>query len=263
MFFYLAKILWMIAQPSAALLLLLGLGIVLIGFRAFRFGGALVLMSTLGLLVAGFLPLGIALTLPLEDRFPRPALDQPPDGIVVIGGGIDGSIDKARGSIGVVEGGGRMIEAVLLAKRFPNARLVFSGGSNSLFGGGVSEAIAARAFFKAFDIPDSRVTIEGESRDTAENARFAKAVVQPKPGERWLLLTAAWHMPRAVGCFRAVGWPVIAFLTDYRTTGDEDLHHLMPRPSLGLSMVDVATREWIGLLMYRLVGRTDALFPAP
>jgi len=112
-------------------------------------------------------------------------------------------------------------------------------------------------------IPADRLTVEDQSRDTAENARFTKALVDPKPGERWLLVTSAWHMPRSVGCFRAIGWPVVAWPTDYRSAGPQDLTSLMPRASYGLTMVDVAAKEWVGLLAYRLTGRTDALFPAP
>ena len=263
MFFYLAKLGWTLAQPSAALLLLLVAGLLLVGFCRVRLGGTLVLVATAGLLVAGMTPLGAALLLPLEERFPRPEIEGPVTGIIVLGGGIDQRNTAARGVFALTDAGDRMTEAVILARRYPEARLVFTGGSAALRPDGSTEGEAARGFFKAIGIIDDRVTIESASRDTAENAAFTKKLVDPKPGETWLLVTSAWHMPRSIGCFRAVGWDVTAYPVDYRTDGWSDLSFGMPLPSAGLTAVDLATKEWIGLAAYRLVGRTDALFPAP
>ena len=263
MFFYLAKIGWYLAQPSAFLLVLLLAGILAIGLGQARPGGLLVLLATAGLFVAGFLPLGPALLAPIENRFPRAAPAAPVTCIVVLGGALDDSITAARGDFALTDAGERLTETVRLARLYPDARIVFTGGSAALVPDGSNEAEPARAFLVAMGVPEGRITIEAESRDTAENARFTKRLVDPKPGETWLLVTSAWHMPRAVGCFRAAGWPVAAWPTDYRTDGARRMLSLMPRPSAGLAMVDLAAREWIGLLAYRLAGRTDALFPAP
>ncbi|MCX5493471.1 YdcF family protein [Kaistia dalseonensis] len=263
MFFYAAKLIWFVLQPSAALILLLVAGILAIGLQRVRLGASLMVVATVGLVIAGFLPLGPALLLPLEERFPRPVLDGPVTGIVVLGGGVDQYIGEARDLVALPDAGDRMTEAVALALRFPEARIVFTGGTAALVPDGNTEGQAAARFFRSMGIPDSRVTIEDKSRDTVENARFTKAMVQPRPGERWLLVTSAWHMPRAMGCFRAAGWPMLAWPTDYRTAGMRDLWQLIPRPAYGLTQVDVGAREWIGLLAYRLSGRTDALFPSP
>ena len=263
MFFYLAKILWFIAQPSAALLLLLLAGLLLIGIGRVPFGGAAVLIATAGLLVCGFTQLGVLLLLPLEQRFPPPDLKGPVTGIIVLGGGIDQHNSRIRGGFALTDAGDRLTEAVILARRYPEARLVFTGGSADLQPDGTTEAGAAAGFFRAIGIPDARITTESESRDTAENARLTKALVEPKPGETWLLVTSAWHMPRAVGCFRAAGWDIVPYPVDYRTYGWSRLGFFSPRPSLGLTQVDLAVKEWIGLVAYRLAGRTDALFPAP
>ncbi len=263
MFFVAAKLIWFVIQPSTALILLLVAGIVAIGLGRPLAGMLIVMLGTTGLLVAGLLPLGVLMMLPLEDRFQRQEPDGPVAGIIVLGGGIDQSIGAARGVTTLTEAGERLTEAVALARRYPEARLVFTGGIASLTPEGPTESDAARRFFAEMGIPADRLTVEDQSRDTAENARFTKALVDPKPGERWLLVTSAWHMPRSVGCFRAIGWPVVAWPTDYRSAGPQDLTSLMPRASYGLTMVDVAAKEWVGLLAYRLTGRTDALFPAP
>ena len=263
MFFVAAKLIWFVLQPSTALILLLAAGIIAIGFGRTHGGAVTVMIAAAGLFVAGLLPLGVLMILPLEDRFPRVEPDGPVAGIIVLGGGIDQSIGIARGVTTLTEAGERLTEAVALARRYPEARLVFTGGIASLTPSGPTEADAARRFFDEMGIAPDRLTVEDKSRDTAENARFTKALIDPKPGERWLLVTSAWHMPRSIGCFRAAGWPVIAWPTDYRTSGAADSHILMPRASLGLTLVDIAAKEWVGLLAYRLSGRTDALFPAP
>ena len=121
--------------------------------------------------------------------------------------------------------------------------------------------LAAR-LFDSFGIAKQRILLEDKSRDTDENARFTRDLVQPKPAERWLIVTSAHHMPRSVGVFRAAGFPVEAFPVDYRTRGAIDL--LRPFATLGdgLRRTDTATREWVGLVMYRLAGRSEELFPA-
>jgi len=86
--------------------------------------------------------------------------------------------------------------------------------------------------------------------------------VRPAAGERWLLVTSAFHMPRAIGCFRAVGFDVIPWPVDYRTSGPGDAWRLFPRASEGLRRVDLAAKEWAGLLAYYVTGRSTALLPA-
>jgi len=263
MFFYAAKLIWFFLQPSAALILLLAAGVLVIGLGAVRFGASLVVLATAGLLIVGFSPLGAALMLPLEERFARVEPDGPVTGILVLGGGIDQRIGEERQAVTLTEAGDRLTEGVALALRYPEAKLVFTGGSDQFIPDGPSEGQAAQRFFRAMGIADSRVTLETRSRDTAENARFSKALLEPKPGERWLLVTSAFHMPRSMGSFRAVGWEMLPWPTDFRTSGWADLKRFVSQPSVGMQRVDVATKEWIGLVAYWLTGRTNALFPGP
>src|SRR5438309_3442724 len=150
-----------------------------------------------------------------------------------------------------------------LARRFPDARIVFSGGSGRIIYAGVSEASLAARLFESFGIAKERIALEDKSRDTDENGRFTKELVQPKPGERWLLVTSAHHMPRAVGVFRAAGFPVEAYPVDWRTRGAEDALRPFASVGDGLRRSDTAVREWVGLAVYWLTGRSSELFPAP
>jgi uncharacterized SAM-binding protein YcdF (DUF218 family) len=264
MFFVLAKILGFFAVPSN-ILISLGLGgLVLMATRFARAGRRLAVASVILLALFGLSPLGNAIILPLEERFPPwDAARGAPSGIIVLGGALDTVVSPARHEVALNEAAERMTAIAELARRFPEARIVFTGGSGRIIYDGAPEAGLAARLFDSFGIARQRIILEDKSRDTDENARFTRELVQPKPGERWLIVTSAHHMPRSVGVFRAAGFPVEAFPVDYRTRGAIDL--LRPFATLGdgLRRTDTAAREWVGLLMYRLAGRSEELFPGP
>jgi uncharacterized SAM-binding protein YcdF (DUF218 family) len=263
MFYILSKLLWLLAAPSNMIALTIGVGVLATALRSRRAGPTVVMAGAIVLLFVGFGPVGIWVLRPLEDQFERPGADiKTPDGIIVLGGAIDQRILQYREAL--VPVGGRMTEAVALARRFPQARMVFAGGSDDLFSTSVSEAEAAKQFFAAMGLPPERTIYETRSRNTAENAVLTRELVSPKPGERWLLVTSAFHMPRAVGAFRHAGFDVIAWPADYRTIGgSKELTTPIFAASEGLALVDIGVKEWIGLVAYRLTGRTDEMFPGP
>lgn len=267
MFFILSKILGPLVLPSNLLIEIGLVGIVLLLTPFRRLASWLVVSSVVLIAVAGFSPLGHLLILPLEQRFPpwdpsQDAARGPPVGIVVLGGVMEPDISVARDSAAMNEAAERITVAVELARRYPGARIVFSGGTGSLFDA-TAEAPSAVKEFEALGIAHERITAEEQSRNTIENAVFSRLVAQPKPEERWLLVTSAFHMPRAIAAFRAAGFPVEAYPVDYRTRGPIDAtapFDLLPE---GLAMTDTAMHEWAGLLAYRLDGKTAELFPAP
>jgi len=264
MFFVLAKVLGFFAAPSNIFMSLGLLGIVLMATRWRRSGRRLAVTALILIALAGLSPLGNAIILPLEERFPPwDASRGAPAGIISLGGALDTVVSPVRGEVALNEAAERMTSIAELARRYPDARIVFTGGTGRLIYDGATEAELAGRLFESFGIARERMMLEDKSRDTLENARFTKALVQPKPGERWLLVTSAHHMPRSVGLFRSEGFPVEAFPVDYRTRGAIDM--LRPFSTLGdgLRRTDTAMREWVGLVVYRMTGRTAALFPAP
>jgi uncharacterized SAM-binding protein YcdF (DUF218 family) len=232
--------------------------------RGGRAGGKLIVASLILLAIFGFSPLANGLILPLEQRFPPwDASRGPPTGMVVLGGAFDTVVSDTRYDIPLNEAAERMTVSAALARKYPQARIIFTGGTGTLLYGGPTEGELARRFYASLGISADRITIEEESRDTAENAVLTKPLADPKPGERWLLVTSAYHMPRSIGAFRRVGFMVEAYPVDYRTRGIEDLARPFPSLGEGLRRGDTAVREWIGLLFYRLAGRTDEIFPGP
>jgi uncharacterized SAM-binding protein YcdF (DUF218 family) len=265
MFFILSKIAAFFISPSNAVVFLMTIGVALLFTRYAKTGRRLTTLGLAALLIMAVTPLGGALMTALENRFPPPPEDAPaPDGIIVLGGAMDERITAARGRAALNEAGERLIAFAELARRYPQARLVFTGGSASLTRARHTEAEAAAVFLREAGLDPDRVIYEDRSRNTWENAVYTRELARPAPTERWLIVTSAAHMPRAMGIFRQVGFPATAFPVDYRTTGHVGWslrpdHHIAD----GLDLFDDAAHEWIGLAVYHWTGKTDALFPAP
>ena len=264
MFFALSKTIGVMLLPTNFLIGLGLLGAVLLFTRFAALGRMLVTASIVLLAICGFSPLGNMLLYPLEARFPpwdntRGA----PDGILVLGGSIEPELSAAHG-VTVFKGSvDRIVTAAALAHRYPKARIVFSGGSANLVADdSAKEADYAVSVFERLGIAKDRLTMERRSRNTQENAEFSKTLVVPKAGERWLLVTSAYHMPRSVGVFRKAGFAVEPYPADWRT-GRGQLLTFSTFASEGLDHADTALREWMGLAAYRISGKTDALFPGP
>jgi uncharacterized SAM-binding protein YcdF (DUF218 family) len=271
-FFALSKIFGFFALPSNLLVMLGLLGLALTRTRLARIGRRLAAAALILFAVVGVLPFGTALIEPLEDRFPPwDASRGPPTGIVVLGGALDPDFVAARGAPDLNEAAERLAVIPELARRYPLARIIYSGGNGRLafrdgngglaFRGG-SEAEFAGAVIESFGVPKTRLTLEGRSRNTVENAIYSKALAAPMPGERWLLVTSAYHMPRAMGAFRKAGFEVDAYPVDYRTRGVDDLLSFDDAAS-GLRRTDAAAHEWVGLLVYWITGKSSELFPGP
>lgn len=262
----LSRVLFFLVQPSHFALILIGAGLVLLFIRpaAARTGKMLAATGFLSLVVLGFSPIGHALLLPLEERFPQgPMPAGKVAGIIMLGGFEDPGVSQARGALALNESAERLMAPILLARKFPEARIVFTGGASDIFLRSDSAAPFVATFLTAAGVAPDRIVLEGKSRNTYENAIYTRSLVDSGPGERWLLVTSAWHMPRAVGAFRRAGFDVVPWPTDYRTRGSADLLQPFDKMTEGLRRTDMAVREWIGLAAYWLLGRSDSLFPGP
>ncbi|MEZ5817058.1 MAG: YdcF family protein [Hyphomicrobiaceae bacterium] len=269
MLFVLSKLLGFLSQPSTLLWLLLVLG--LVRARSLRplirqQGLRLAWTAAALLLVIGLSPISTWLLWPLEERFPVPAIgarDNGYAGIIVLGGGEDGRNSARRGQLHLNEAGERITTASTLAFRLPDARLIFTGSAATLLHASPEGATAVRGYWTSIGIAQSRIVIEPKSRNTYENAVFTHAMLAPQRGDRFLLVTSAAHMPRAMGAFRHAGFDVTAYPTDYRSNLPDETFHTFSSMPAGLKRFDEAVKEWIGLVAYRLLGRTDDFFPPP
>ncbi|MEP7029392.1 MAG: YdcF family protein [Pseudolabrys sp.] len=263
MFFILSKTAVFFLLPSNFIIALGIAGVVLLFTRFARAGKYMAVASIVLLMLAGFLPIGRLLTHPLEQRFPPwDASRGAPDGIIVLGGVINPRLTRHYGETAVNADVARLVALAKLARAFPNARIVFTSGDSSLTASEEAEADYLYPLLDDFGIPRSRVQLEPRARNTFENAVFSKELMQPKPGERWLLVTSARHMPRSMGSFRRVGFPVEAYPVGWSSPRRNSLAPL-DTLSAGLAALDRGSREWIGLIAYWLAGNSSELFPKP
>ncbi|CUW40270.1 conserved protein of unknown function(containing Rossmann-like alpha/beta/alpha sandwich fold domain.76-217) [Magnetospirillum sp. XM-1] len=265
--FLLSKLLGFVTDPPTIFLLLLLAGWLLsLSRRWLRLGRTVLGVTLLSILTLSVVPAEQWVMTWMEDRFRAPdPLPDKVDGIIVLGGAINPALSAARGQVSTGSAVTRMTELIPLARRYPEARVIFSGGSGSAFDQTHREADYAEIFYRDIGIDTGRIVFERESRNTRENATLSKQAMDPKPGQTWLLITSAGHMPRAVGCFRAVGWPVVPFPVDYHTSGLSQpwWAELRFSPYSGITGLGPLIHEGLGLVMYRLMGWTDALLPKP
>lgn len=260
MTFVISKLFWILAAPGNLLVVALCGGALMLFTRWHRFGRWAVAATAVAALIVAVVPVGQWLLIPLEERFPAVPIPEEPDGIIVLGGGISARLLEARGQASLNEHAERLFALASFARRFPATTLIYTGGDNALIDPTNPEADAARRLMAELGLDTDRIIFEGKSRNTYENALYSKALANPSPGETWLLVTSAFHMPRSVGIFRQQGWPVVPYPVDYLTDGG---YSLLRSPDLtaSLSALSIGAREWIGLVAYYWLGYTDSLFP--
>lgn len=263
MFFVLSKVFWFFIQPLNLVIFLIFAAVFLGWLRMRRLAATLSLASLLILVLVVWTSFGAMLLNPLEERFARPQLPGRIDGIIVLGGGFEGAINLARGGYELNNAADRFVETAVLARRFPDAKIVISGGSGELILEGEGDADTAPRLLNALGVEMSRMTLENRSRNTFENAVFSKELVNPQPGETWLLITSAFHMPRSMALFRKADFAVVPWPTDYRTSGEEGIGFFKDNALDSVQNATLGIREWIGLFAYRFSGRIDSVFPGP
>lgn len=254
MFFILSKLLWFVVQPSHVIIWLAVVTAVLLFCHRVRPARWFAAATAALLLVLGCSPIGYWLMQGLENRYSRPANLPPVDGILILGGGNDTTVLQSRHVYGQDRAMARLVSGYVLARRYTAAKVVFSGGSGELNDQTISESVAAQDILQGLGLSPSRLILEGKSRNTWENFVFTKRLVQPKSGQTWVLATSAFHMPRAMGIAKKAGWPMLPWPTDYRTT-TATRYHFENVPE-NIDLADGAVREYIGLLAYRLSGKS-------
>lgn len=265
--FGLGKVLSILLQPSHLALAAVVFGLLLITrLKRERIGKRLAWGGLAYLIVAGFTPLGNLLILPLEEHYasvPKPKPDDRIAGIILLGGFEDGWVTGGREMLTLTDSGERLTEGLRLARQFPEAKVVFTGGSGALWKRGQDASNAVGDYLRETGVAPSRIVLEGTSRNTAENAEITAELLKPAASQTWVLVTSAYHMPRAAGLFRRAGFQVVPYPVDYRTRDWGDATRFFDRFADGHKRMDNAVNEWLGLMAYRLTGRIDEMLPAP
>ena len=259
MFFLASKILAILLEPLAHPYILLFLAVVLRLSRRRRAMRACIGLALMLRLVYAVLPVSTAPLRALENSYPVPTITGQIDGIIVLGGHTTrGIISESRKQPQQNAGADRLTKGLMLHRQFPQSQLIFSGYSGQLTPQGWSEAETIRRLLEELGINAARVTYEVTSRNTWQNAVNTMEIAVPQPGSRWILVTSAAHMPRAMGAFSAAGWDgVIPYPTDYQTaSANSGLFH----PEQGFAAVRKALHEYVGWAVYWLTGRSSNPF---
>jgi len=256
-------ILWSLVSPSQILLGAVILGALLLAIGRRKAGRWLCLVGGAAIFLFGLLPLSHYIVYPLENRFPQPALPAQITGIVLFAGAERPAATEAHGEPQLNAFAARYTATLRLATRYPDARIVFTGGPPvDAETQRLNQTGVAKSLLPTLGIEPSRITFEERSTDTCKSATNTKALLQPKPDENWVVITSAIHMPRTMACFRSAGWEVIPKPADYRVVlGAWNSGSF--RVADNLALLDRAVHEWLGLLFYRLSDRTRELFPSP
>jgi uncharacterized SAM-binding protein YcdF (DUF218 family) len=248
--------------PGTWLALLCGLGALLLLLGRARSGRTCVLLAATGFAAIALLPIDQWLLAPLENRFPPLPRDARVERVIVLGGAIDAALSVDRDSPALNSAAARITEMLTLAHRFPQARIVFTGGPMPNRPDGPPEADQVRRLATAIGLQEERILYENRSLTTWQNAVLTAELVHPTPDEAWVLVTSAAHMARSVGAFRAAGFRVIADPVGWKSFTDPS-HRGSRSFAERLGLLEATTHEWLGLIYYRLRGRSSAWFPAP
>lgn len=250
MFFVASKALSWFLEPTSWFLLLQAVALSFVWRKRYTAARRSLIFSVVLTITLTQLPIAGVLIRPLEQAFTPPSrLPTKIDGIVLLGGAEIPILTEEYGKPQLNAEAERVTEFLALAREHPEAKLVISGGAGSLMTNTISYAEVARRFLVGQGFDPAKAILEEKSRNTYENALYTRDLVQPQPGDIWVLITSASHMPRAFGVFRKAGWDMIPYPVSYRarrafSLSDENLETL-----------HIAIREWVGIAAYRLTGR--------
>lgn len=263
MFFIISKILGFMTDPFNVVTLLFLLGLVLLLKKPVA-GRKLICMALVILFMCGLNCVPRYCMSILENRIPLADIPDEIDGIIVL----TGMVNRHSSHAGLVElrsSADRIINGVILAKKHPKAKLIITGGTGSLIQDerSLKEADYLKKLSIDLGVKEERILIERESRNTHKHTeRLARLI--PKKGI-WILVTSAYHMPRALGCFRKSGFNVLPYPVDYQNRLDRyyawsDVTTYWPSTG-NFQKINLVLHEWIGLVAYRFAGYTDSFFP--
>jgi len=261
LFFYISKIIWLLISPDSLLLILIILSIVLLYIGKQQQAKILLSTVTILLIIIALFPIGEWLLYPLESRFQtNPPLPDKIDGIIVLSGAENAELSHVWEQVELGAAAERDLTFLSLAKKYSKAKLIFTGGTGSLTKQKYKGADVAKKLFEQQGFATKRIQFERESRNTYENAIFSKKLVKLKENENWILITTSWHMPRSVGIFCKINWPVIPYPVDHQTNKDH-LFRVNFDLANNLNTLKIAIKEWLGLFAYYLSGKTSAFMP--
>ena len=261
LFFYISKLAWLFLSPDSLLLILILLTLFLLYKGKEKYAKTLLTITSGLLIIISFFSIGEWMLSPLENRFPtNPELPEKIDGIIVLSGAEDALLSDIWNQVELGAAAERDLSFMYLARQYPEAKLVFTGGTGSIVHKENRAADVAKQLFLQQGLDVAKILFERDSRNSYENVINSKKMVKPIKNENWILITTSWHMPRSFGIFCKAQWPVIAYPVDHQTNKD-NLFRISFNLSGNLQTLKTAIKEWLGLFAYYFTGKTTSLLP--
>lgn len=257
--FLTGKVFWIVAQPLTLVLICQILAFLALLLRRGKLAGLLSLLAGSILFVVLFTSVGPWSLQKLEARYTRPDITTPPACMIVLGGAFDLEVTAGRGGMEMNQAADRVVEAARLSRLYPQSKILVSGGDGSFSGDYKGDAELAPEFFQAMGVDPSRIIKEAASRNTAENVNETKTLLAANSLSDCLLITSAYHMPRAKALFDQAGVATVPWPSDYRSSGRVELRLDFTQPTLNAQLASTAAREWGAILAARLTGRLPGL----
>ena len=259
MSFYLSKILWILLNPFNIFLLFICFGYILSFFSNKIFSKIFYSLTFIFFIIIAVMPTGEFMIYQLEKKFHvLKSLPNEIDGIPILSGATQPVLTKEHNQISLNGSAERLTESLLLMKKYSNSKIIFSGGSGSLNNQKLTHSYAANLFFTNFEIKLDNIIYENNSRNTYENILFSKKIVNPKINEKWVIVTSAHHMQRALNIAEKLGWTLIPYAVDFK-----HLKTFSWKPSINflnnISIFQSAIHEWLGLMVYYLTGKSSKI----
>ena len=258
MSFYLSKILWLIINPLNIILLLIIIGFILkFKKKNYKF---FYLLALILFFFTSILPIGNFLIYQLEKKFhEKVILPEKIDGILILAGATNLELSQEYDNINLNGSVERLIESIYLIKNYPDAKIVFSGGSGLINKQNISHSDLAKKFFHKFKIDTEKIIFESKSRNTYESILYSKEIINPDINQNWLLITSAFHMRRSINIGKKLNWKFIPYAVDFNET-----KKIKFIPSLNIlnnmNKFQSASHEWVGLIAYFLMGRSSSIY---
>ena len=260
MTFLLSKILWILFAPFNLILLLIILASIFSFLNFILFSRIFYLTAILFFLISGVIPSGAFLMYQLErDYYNQVSLPGTIDGILILSGATKPYLTKVHNQISINSNGERLIESAVLIKKYPKAKVIFSGGSGTILDYEFTHSEAAKIFYQNLEIDSNRINFENKSRNTYENILFSKNIANPKVDENWVLVTSAFHLKRAINISEKISWNLIPYPTDFKQPKKFNWkfeYNLLDN----LVRFRQGSHEWLGIIVYYLMGKTSKIF---
>ena len=260
MTFYLSKFLWYFFNPFNCIILLFFLSVILNFLKFLRLSKIILYFTFLLFFITGALPTGSYLLYLLEKNYHNKVnLPEKVEGILILSGATSPFLTKEYDQIALNGSVERLTESIQLIKKYPKAKVFFAGGTGSIQYPDLSHSDVAKKFYESLDVNTKNIFFDKKSRNTYENIVFAKKKFNPNINEKWILVTSAFHLKRAISVGEKLGWELIPYATDYKLP-KKFKWKLSFDFFNNLGSLQHSSHEWVGIISYYLMGRSSKIF---